>query len=71
MRELAERARADLGDLDCSGVAAKLNAIVAAAKCPLETVAVVASVVRQTVLRWVAVYGDGGADGFRPEAEEA
>jgi hypothetical protein len=44
MRELAERAKADLKTFDAHGVAGKLGAIRAAAKRPLETVADVADV---------------------------
>jgi transposase len=67
MGELAERARADLKTLDAHGVAEKLGAIRAAAKHPLETVADVADVARQTVLRWVDAYRREGAAGLRPK----
>jgi transposase len=66
MNHLAERALADLNALDRDGTVAKLGAIVAAAKHPLENVADVAGVVRQTVLRWVDAYRRGGVAGLRP-----
>jgi len=67
MKELAERAEADMRALDRDGAVRKLKAIAAAARHPLATVADVAGVARQTVLRWIAAYRDGGPDALRPK----
>jgi transposase len=66
--ELAERAEADLESLGKGGIARKLHAISAAARHPLATVADVAGVARQTVLRWAEAYRERGLDGLRPRA---
>jgi len=65
--ELAERAEADLKELDRDLVTVKLRAIAAAARHPLAVVADVAGVARQTLLRWAAAYAGGGPDALRPK----
>jgi transposase len=67
LKELAERADADLKRVDAGGLATKLKAISAVATDPVATVARVMKVSAQTVLRWVGEYREGGLDGLRPK----
>lgn len=70
LKPLAAKALADLKALDKGGVAQKLRAIVCAAKHPLEAVAEMAGVAKQTVHRWVESYRLHGVDGLRPKPKK-
>jgi transposase len=63
--ELPERAVADLGAIRDGGVAVKLK-VIAAAVCPVATVAEVLRVAPETGWRWATAYREEGGDGLRP-----
>jgi transposase len=64
-KELAERAEADLRGIDRDMVAVKLNAISAASRQPVASVADSRGVSPETVWRWATAYAGGGSDGLR------
>ena len=69
LKELAERAEADLKAADPGRVSSKLQAVIAAAAHPVAAVAGVMGVAKQTVLRWAKEYRDGGVEALRPKAK--
>jgi transposase len=68
--ELAERAEADLGEIEGGEVAVKLKAIAAAARRPTSTVGEVMRVAPETIWRWAKAYSEGGVDGLQRKAKK-
>jgi transposase len=69
--ELAQRAQKDLNALDQQGVIQKLQAIVAASKLPIATVAEVVGVAAETIWRWAKAYGREGVEGLYQKPRRA
>jgi transposase len=63
--DLAARALADLGNVDRSDLARKLQAIIAATKHPVAQAAEVAGVATETVWRWANAYSKNGLEGLK------
>jgi transposase len=68
LNELAQHAQSDLEALDHHKVCEKLRAIVAVAKFPVQTVALILGVAVETLWRWVKAYQKEGVEGLYPKS---
>jgi hypothetical protein len=64
--DLATSAKADMDLLDNHRILQKLQAIVATASWPIETVAQVMGVAAETIWRWAKAYQNHGLNGLYP-----
>jgi len=65
--DLSARARADLDALDQSRIALKLQAIIAASKYPVGSVAEILGLAAETIWRWAVAYRNDGVEGLYPK----
>ena len=65
--ELAVRVQADLDHLDRNKLAFKLQAILAATKYPVSSVADIIGVASETIWRWAVAYDKNGMEGLYPK----
>jgi len=70
LEDLAANAKADMALLDHHKILQKLQAIVAAASFPIETVAQVMGVAAETIWRWAKVYQKSGLEGLYPKPKK-
>ena len=65
--DLAMRARSDLEHLDRNKITPKLQAIIAATKYPVASVAEIVGVASETIWRWASAYQKDGLKGLYPK----
>ena len=70
IENLAASAKADMELLDHHKILQKLQAIVAAAAFPIETVAQVMGVAAETIWRWAKAYKKSGLEGLYPKPKK-
>ena len=70
LEALAASAKADMALLDHHKILQKLQAIVAAASFPIETVAQVMGVAAETIWRWAKAYKKDGLEGLYPKPKK-
>jgi len=70
LKGLAASAKADMELLDQNRILQKLQAIVAAASLPVQTVAQVMGVAAETIWRWAKAYQKNGLEGLYPKPKK-
>jgi transposase len=68
--DLAASAKADMALLDHHKILQKLQAIVAAASFPIDTVAQVMGIAAETIWRWAKAYQKNGLEGLYPSPKK-
>ena len=69
-KDLATRALADLDTLGSDKIALKLQAIIAATKYSISSVAEILGVSPETIWRWATAYRENGMDGLHPKTRK-
>jgi len=65
--DLAMRVQADLDHLDRNKLTFKLQAILAATKYPVSSVADILGIAAETIWRWAVAYNENGIEGLYPK----